>query len=61
MKAYVREDYENNKFFKAAENVYKMFIKAENIIVANMPLMMFAVYACIFRTELAGSEYDCSG
>ena len=38
VKAYVREDYENNKFFKAAENVYRMFIKAENIIVANMPL-----------------------
>ena len=56
VKAYVREDYENNKFFKAAENVYKMFIKAENIIVANMPLMMFAVYACILGLSWLGAN-----
>lgn len=56
VKAYVREDYEKNKFFKAAENVYKMFIKAENIIVANMPLMMFAVYACILGLSWVGAN-----
>ena len=28
VKAYVREDYEISKFHKAAENIYKMFIKA---------------------------------
>lgn len=56
VKAYVREDYEKNKFFKAAENVYKMFIKAENIIVANMPLMMFAVYACILGLSWLGAN-----
>lgn len=56
VKAYVREDYESNKFFKAAENVYKMFIKAENIIVANMPLMMFAVYACILGLSWLGAN-----
>ena len=56
VKAYVREDYENNKFFKAAENVYRMFIKAENIIVANMPLMMFTVYACILGLSWLGAK-----
>lgn len=56
VKAYVREDYENQKFFKAAENVYKMFVKAENIIVANMPLMMLTVYACILGLSWLGAK-----
>lgn len=56
VKAYVREEYENQKFFKAAENVYKMFVKAENIIVANMPLMMFTVYACILGLSWLGAK-----
>ena len=56
VKAYVREEHENNKFFKAAENVYKMFVKAENIIVANMPLMMFAVYVCILGLSWLGAN-----
>lgn len=56
VKAYVREDYENNKFFKAAENVYKMFVKAENIIIMNMPLMMFTVYACILGLSWLGAK-----
>ena len=56
VKAYVREDYENNKFFKAAENVYKMFVKAENIIIMNMPLMMFTVYACILGISWLGAK-----
>ena len=56
VKANVREDYENQKFFKAAENVYRMFVKAENIIVANQPLMMFTVYACILGLSWLGAK-----
>lgn len=56
VKAYVREDYENQKFFKAAENVYRMFVKAENIIVANQPLMMLTVYACILGLSWLGAK-----
>ena len=33
-----------------------MFIKAENIIVSNMPLMMFAVYACILGLSWLGAN-----
>lgn len=51
-----KKKYENQKFFKAAENVYKMFVKAENIIVANMPLMMFTVYACILGLSWLGAK-----
>ena len=56
VKAYVREDYENQKFFKAAENVYRMFVKAENIIVVNQPLMMSTVYACILGLSWLGAK-----
>ena len=47
VKAYVREDYENNKFRKAAENIYEMFIRAEMRVVSISPVMMGVVYACI--------------
>ena len=47
VKAYVREDYEISKFQKACNKVYEMFLSAEKIVVMNMPLMQFTVYACI--------------
>ena len=47
VKAFVREDYENEKFTKAAWNVYKLFVKAEGILAYNGPVMMLVVYFCI--------------
>lgn len=47
VKAYVREDYEKGKFGKSSYNIYKMFIKAESIVVLNSPMMMTTVYVCI--------------
>ena len=47
VKAYVREDYETSKFQKACNKVYEMFVRAEKLVVMNMPLMQFTVYACI--------------
>ena len=44
VKAYSREEYEQSKFRKASENVYKMFVKAESLIVLNAPVMMLTVY-----------------
>ena len=35
VKAYVREDYENQKFKKASGNIYKIFCKAEGIVAWN--------------------------
>ena len=46
VKAYVREDYENNKFRSAAEQIYEMFIRAELRVVSMSPFMMTIVYAC---------------
>ncbi len=47
VKAFVREDYENKKFSKAAENIYKMFVKAESVVANNGPVMMLAIYSCM--------------
>ena len=44
VKAYVREDYENNKFRRAAENIYAMFIRAEMRVVSITPVMLGVVY-----------------
>ena len=56
VKAYVREEYEINKFEQAAYNVYKLFVKAENMIIMNMPIMMFTVYACILSISWVGAH-----
>ncbi len=47
VKAFVREDYENKKFAKAADNIYKMFVKAEGVVANNNPVMMTAIYSCM--------------
>ena len=56
VKAYVREDYENNKFRKAVYNIYKMFVHAENNLVAISPVMMSVVYICILLISWMGAH-----
>ncbi|WP_373214457.1 ABC transporter ATP-binding protein [Ruminococcus sp. 5_1_39BFAA] len=56
VKAYVREDYETSKFQKACNKVYEMFIKAEKLVVVNMPLMQLTVYACILGISWIGAK-----
>lgn len=56
VKAYVREDYENKKFTKASNNVYKMFVKAEGILSFNAPLMQLTVYSCILLISWLGAK-----
>ena len=56
VKAYVREEQETSKFQKASENIYKMFVKAEGVIVFNNPVMMAAVYTCIILISWIGAK-----
>lgn len=56
VKAYVREDYENKKFKKASENIYKIFCKAEGIVAWNAPVMTFTIYACIILISWMGAH-----
>ena len=56
VKAYVREDYENEKFKKASDNIYKIFSKAERIVTWNGPMMNLAVYSCILLISWLGAK-----
>lgn len=56
VKAYVREEYENRKFRKASENIYKIFCKAEGIVAWNSPVMNITVYSCIILISWIGAH-----
>lgn len=56
VKAYAREEYEKEKFSKASENIYKMFVKAESLIALNNPIMQFTVYSCILLISWMGAN-----
>lgn len=56
VKAFVREDHETKKFSKAANNLYKLFVKAENCMVSVTPIMQLTVYACIIAISWFGAN-----
>ena len=56
VKAYVREDYEIDKFHKASYNIYKLFKKAECTMTYVWPVMQFTVYACILGISWLGAH-----
>jgi ATP-binding cassette subfamily B protein len=56
VKAYVREDYENRKFKEASNNIYKIFCKAESIVMWNNPVMNLTVYTCILLISWIGAH-----
>ena len=56
VKAYVREEQETNKFEKASENIYRIFVKAECNLVYNAPLMQLTVYSCILLISWIGAK-----
>ena len=61
VKAFVREDHENRKFQKAAENLYALFVKAESNLALNNPVMMFVVYGCILALSWFGAQFIVAG
>lgn len=61
VKAFVREDYENKKFTKAAENIYQLFVKAEKIVIFNNPIMMFIIFACMICLSWFGAHFIVAG
>ena len=61
VKAFVREDYENQKFRKAACNLKDLFMKAEKFIILNNPVMMLTVYSCIIALSWFGAKHVVAG
>ena len=56
VKAYVREDHEIGKFTKASDNIYRMLVRAENVVTFNSPLMQLTVYSCILLISWFGAK-----
>lgn len=61
VKAFVREAYENEKFKKASDNIYKLFLKAEVIMSCLMPLLFVAIYALILIIVWMASHFIVAG
>lgn len=61
VKAFVREEHENKKFNKAADNLYKTFVKAMSFLAFNNPTMMLVVYGCIVALSWFASHFIVSG
>ena len=56
VKAYVREDFETEKFKGVSDLLYREFSKAQKIMAGSMPLMQFCVYACMLLISWFGAR-----
>ena len=61
VKAYVRGDYEKQRFKKASQSIYNMLSRAENVVMWNSPLMSLTVYTCILLISWFGAHYIVAG
>lgn len=61
VKAYVKEQHEIEKFNKASYNIYKLFKKAENILIFNSPAMQLSMYSCIIAISWLGAKMIVGG
>ena len=61
VKAYVREEHENEKFNRASQNLYRMFLRAEGTVAWNTPVMMATIYTCILLISWVGAHMIVAG
>ena len=61
VKAFVRGDHESEKFRQAATKVQQAQKKAEKLLIVNMPLMNFVVYACMIAVSWFGGQKIIAG
>lgn len=61
VKAFVREDHEQQKFTNAANEVHDLFVKAEGLIAWNNPVMGIAIYGCIIALSWFGTHSILAG
>jgi len=56
VKAYVRENYEIQKFNKNSDLIYKDYSRARKILAFNSPLMQVAIYTCMILVSFIGAK-----
>ena len=61
VKAFVRSDHESEKFRQAAVKLQEAQKKAERLLIVNMPLMNFVVYACMIAISWFGGRQIIAG
>ena len=61
VKSFVREGFENEKYTKACESLYKQFVNAESRLSFNNPAMLVAVYGCNLALSWLGAKYVLHG
>lgn len=61
VKAYVREDYETEKFKGVSGLLYKQFSKAQKTMAGVAPLMQFCMYACMLLISWFGARLIVGG
>ena len=61
VKAFVREGHENEKFSKAVEGLYRLYVRAESLMALNHPIMNMVVYGCIIALSWWGAHFIVGG
>ena len=61
VKAYVREEHEDEKFKKASGDIYDLSVKAESLLAFNGPAMMLVIYSCIILIAWVGAHLIVGG
>ena len=61
VKAFVREDFEKEKFGKAAYQIYSISVKAESILAFNSPIMMTVIYTSMILLSWLGAHFIVAG
>ena len=61
VKAFVREEHENEKFARASKMLRDLSVKAESLLAFNAPAMMVAVYFCIISVSWLGAKFIVGG
>ena len=61
VKAFVREEHENEKFARASKKLRDLSVKAEGLLAFNAPAMMIAIYFCIISLSWLGAHFIVGG
>ncbi|MBO5409023.1 MAG: ABC transporter ATP-binding protein [Clostridia bacterium] len=56
VKAYVREQHEEEKFNGVSTTIYSNFLRAERLLAWNAPLMQFCMYGCMLFISWVGAN-----
>lgn len=61
VKAFVREEHEIQKFGRASDALYRLFVRTETLQALNHPVMMLTVYGCMIALSWFGAHYIVLG